>query len=169
MRTIPLIILAAALCAGEGEGPPVHAGGPGGPGEKRPPGPTPEELFQKADADQNGIVTLAELTAAVEARMRQEKEGVFARIDADGDGSISKAEFLAHEPEGRPGPDGKPAKRRGPDPAEMMKRLDRNGDGALTKDEMKRPSGREGRDGKEGGEGKGGREGGGPPHGDERP
>ena len=163
MRTIPLIILAAALCAGEGEGPQPHLGGQGSNGEKRPPGPPPEEMFNKADANQDGIVTLAELTAALEARVRQEKEHVFGRIDANGDGVISKEEFLAHEPEGRPGPDGKPSKRRGPDPAELMKRLDRNGDGVITRDEVKRPPNQEGKGGKGGGEG------GAPLHGDPPP
>lgn len=143
MRHIPLILLAAVLCAGEGEGPPQ----PGG--DKRPPGPSPEEMFQKADADKDGKVTLAELTAAVEARMKSEREAMFAKIDANGDGQVSKDEFLAFEPPGPPGQDGEgKKKRRGPDPAELFKRHDRNGDGVITADEMKRPEPREGREGK---------------------
>lgn len=143
MRHVPLILLAAVLCAGEGQGPP-----PGG--DKRPPGPTPEDLFLKADADKDGKVTLAELTAAIEARMKSEREAVFGKMDANGDGQVSKEEFLAFESAGPPGQDGDgKKKRRGPDPAEMFKRLDRNGDGVIAADEMKRPEPREGRDGKQ--------------------
>lgn len=136
MRQIPLILLATALCAGEGPpagGPPDH--------HKRPPGPSPEEMFQKADADKDGKVTLAELTAAVEGRMKIEREAMFARIDANGDGQVSKEEFLAFEPQAPPGAAGEEGKkkRRGPDPAEIMKRHDKNGDGILTVDEMQRP------------------------------
>lgn len=158
MRHIPLILLAAALCAGDAEGPPQ----PGG--DKRPPGPSPEEMFQKADADKDGKVTLAELTASIEARMKSEREAMFAKIDANGDGQVSKEEFVAFEPPGPPGPPGPDGegkkKRRGPDPAEMFKRHDRNGDGVITADEMKRPEPREGRDGKPPKEGK-------PPKGDD--
>lgn len=155
MRQIPLILLAAALCASEGE-----ASSPPG-GERRPPGFSPEEMFQKADADKDGKVTLAELTTALDARMKSEREGMFARIDANGDGQVSKEEFLAFEPPGQDG-DGK-KRRRGPDPAEMFKRHDRNGDGVITVDEVKRPDHREGHEGKPPkGQGK-------PPKGDEQP
>ncbi len=137
MRPIPLILLAAALCAVEGQMP------PGPPGQdKRPPGPPPEELFQKADANKDGKVTLAELTAALEGRRKAEREGVFAKMDANGDGQISKEEFLAFEPPGPPPPpgeEGKPKPHRGPDPAELFKRLDRNADGVITVEEVKRP------------------------------
>jgi Ca2+-binding EF-hand superfamily protein len=133
MRHLPLILLATALCAGE-QAPPVTQP------DKRPPWPSPEEMFQKADADKDGKVTLAELTAAIEARMKSEREAIFAKMDSNGDGQVSKEEFLAFEPAappGAPGEDGK-KKRRGPDPAEVMKRHDKNGDGVLTIDEMKR-------------------------------
>jgi len=174
MRHLPLILLAAALCAGDSQPQPGQGPGPGGPPGQRPPGPSPEELFQKADANKDGKVTLEELTAAVEARVKAEREALFARIDANGDGNVSKEEFLAFEPPGPQGPPGqgppgqgppgegppgqgppgegkgvrKQQRRGGPDPAEMFKRFDRNGDGIITADEVKRPEGREGREGR---------------------
>lgn len=157
MRHIPLILLAAALCAAEGEGQP-----PPGGGDRRPPGPSPEELFHKADADKDGKVTLAELTTALETRIKAEREALFGKMDANGDGQVSKEEFLAFEPPGPPGPPGQEGKdgaegkkkRRGPDPAELFKRLDRNGDGVITAEETRRPEGREGRPPKGDGDGK---------------
>lgn len=161
MRQIPLFLLAAVLCAGEG---PSAGGPPPQGGDKRPPGPSPEEMFQKADANKDGKVTLEELTAAIEARRKGEREGIFAKMDANGDGSISKEEFLAFEPPAPPttpgqgGDEGRKPRRGGPDPAELFKRLDRNGDGVITADEVKRPE-----------HPKGGSEGGGPPSGEHKP
>ncbi len=158
MRPLPLILIAAALCAGEG--PPPHAGPPGGPPGQRPD-QSPEEMFQKADVDKDGKVTLAELTAAIEAHMQGQREAAFTRMDSNGDGQISKEEFLAFEPPGQDGKDGA-KQRRGPDPAEIFKRMDRNGDGVITADEAKRPE--PGKGGPREGKGDGPREGKG--HGD---
>jgi hypothetical protein len=133
MPTMIALLAAAALIGGEAGAPPPREGPPG-----QRPGGSPEELFQKADADKDGKVTLAELTAALEGHMRAEREGVFDRMDANHDGNVSKAEFLAFEPPAPPGEDGKPKKRRGPDPAEMFKHMDRNGDGVITSDELPR-------------------------------
>ena len=144
MRLFPLLLTTAMLIAAEGGAPPEHAGPPG----QRPPGPPPEEIFKRADADKDGKVTLAELTAAVEGHQAKMKDDMFAKMDANGDGQISKAEFAAFEPPAPPGDEGKGRKKRGPDPAEMMKRLDKNNDGAITQDEL--PKGREGKGGKDG-------------------
>jgi len=146
MNRIPtLLLIAAAALAGAENGPPPSAGE--GKPPRRPAIP-PEELFQQADADKDGKVTLAELTAAVEAHVKNERGAVFDRMDANHDGNVSKEEFLAFEPPAPPGEDGQPRKRRGPDPAEMMKRMDRNGDGVITADELPRHDGRPGKDGK---------------------
>lgn len=150
-----ILLIAAALVGGEA-GPPPQGGQDGKPNHR--PGPPPEELFQKADADKDGKVTLAELTAAIESRGKVERTAMFDRMDANHDGNVSKEEFLAFEPPAPPGEDGQPKKRRGPDPAEMMKHMDRNGDGVITADELPKRDGRPGKDGKEGKEGKGGKD-----------
>ncbi|MBN8525932.1 MAG: EF-hand domain-containing protein [Planctomycetes bacterium] len=133
IRTSIIAILAAAALAG-GEAGPDRPGSNG----NRPMGPSPEELFQKADADKDGKVTLAELTAALEGRMKAERASMFERMDANHDGNVSKEEFLAFEPPAPPGEDGQKKRRAGPDPEEMFKRMDRNGDGAITQDELPR-------------------------------
>jgi len=133
MRIPTLILLAGALCAGEAA---TSSSGPPAQGQDKRP--SPEEIFTKADANDDGQVTLEELTAAVDARRVVERDAIFAKMDVNGDGQVSKSEFAVFEPPAPPGEDGT-KKRRGSDPTEMMKRMDKNGDGVLTKDEMKRP------------------------------
>ena len=54
--------------------------------------------LQAMDADNDGVVTEAERTAARQARMAERREARFARLDANGDGMIARAEFDAvHE------------------------------------------------------------------------
>lgn len=54
--------------------------------------------LQAMDADNNGVVTEAERTAARQARMAERRETRFAQLDANGDGMIARAEFdAAHE------------------------------------------------------------------------
>lgn len=142
MRLLACLLLAAGAAAGEAPAPPADA---------RPAQRTPGELFDLADADGDGRVTREELAAAIAAQLAAERERLFARIDADGDGQISKAEFLAFEPPpppappGRPGPPdqagpaGPPPRGRKPDPGEMIRRYDANGDGAITRDELPAP------------------------------
>lgn len=77
------------------------AQGPGGP----PPGPQTRDQYlaaQKArfaglDANGDGVVTKAEMSAAIEKRMgsappAQMIDGQFARMDTDGDGKATAAE-----------------------------------------------------------------------------
>ncbi|QGP77891.1 EF-hand domain-containing protein [Sphingobium sp. CAP-1] len=88
--------------SGMGGGPP-----PGGDGAARPPRPREMKpvrrealdkivttMFQLADADRDGIVTLAELRAVVQARRDETIHARFRTIDTDHDGAISPAEFL---------------------------------------------------------------------------
>ncbi|MEK7415566.1 MAG: EF-hand domain-containing protein [Planctomycetota bacterium] len=174
LRTFITICATGALCAGDAGGPPPGRGEGGPPGGQRM-GPPPEEMFKNADANGDGKVTLEELTAALEkkrgemgGRRNEERGKIFTKMDANGDGMVSKEEFLAFEPPAPPGQEGKEGNkdggkegaRRGPDPAELFKRLDRNGDGVITQDDLpKRPVGPGKDGGKDGGEGREGKEG----------
>ena len=57
-------------------------------------------MFASADANKDGVVTLDEWTAA------GRQEGFFMRLDANGDGKITRAEmqaFMANRAAGGPG------------------------------------------------------------------
>lgn len=145
-RTCLTLLAVAACAAGDAGAPPLPGLNPG----QRPPGPFPEEMFKAADADGDGKVTLAEFTAQAEKRRHEERSKMFAVLDVNHDGSISKDEFLADPPVAPEGE--KQGKRRmGPDPEEMFKRFDKNGDGVITSEEMVRRKG----DGEKGGKDKG--------------
>jgi len=85
---------------------------------------------------------------------RGDPAAAFAKMDTNGDGKISKEEYLAT-----------PMAKENPErAAEGFARRDKNNDGFLTKDEMGPPAGgrpgAEGRPGRPGGEGRPGAEGG---------
>ena len=76
--------------------------------------------FAEADANGDGSVTAAELSAFAEAERAERRERrqaeMFKRLDTDGNGSVSEAEFLAR-------------------PDRMFERADANGDGVVTAEE----------------------------------
>ncbi len=142
MKTLTKILIGAGVLAVAATGA-AYARGPmgcGGPGMG--PGPMMQGMFDRFDADKNGVVTLEETIAAADAR--------FARVDTDKNGAVDKAEaegfiglfappqaaqfFLAkHDLDG----DGKVTKAEFENP--MKKRFalfDRNDDGKVTRDEL---------------------------------
>ncbi|HEY0107224.1 MAG TPA: EF-hand domain-containing protein [Rhizomicrobium sp.] len=64
------------------------------------------------------FMTLAQFTADLSLRYREMNDKMFKRLDKDGDGKLSMAEFSAS-------------------PLRLFARLDRNNDGVITADEMK--------------------------------
>lgn len=84
-------------------GPPPGGGGPGGPGTGQPRPMKPIKrarfdrvvtaMFQAADTDRDGLVTLGELRMIVAARRDAMIRARFDKVDADRNGSISLAEF----------------------------------------------------------------------------
>jgi hypothetical protein len=92
----------------------------------------------KFDSDANGALTLAEYQALWADAMRRAMVRQFQAHDADGDGSITVEEFTVRF-------------------ADVVETLDRNGDGELTRDELRRHGHRGPR-----GPGRGGRDEGGP-------
>lgn len=98
--------------------------GEDGQGRKGPKGP--QIPFAELDADGDGKVTQAELDAHFAAH--------FATIDTDGNGTLS-AEELAAEAQG------KNAERMAKRTARMMERMDANGDGVLSLEEMQPKNG----------------------------
>ena len=76
--------------------------------------------FDKFDADKNGTVTIDELDAGIEKRLARLKAkiryGILARFDRDGNGEITAAEFKNH-------------------PIRIFDHADANGDGKVTRAE----------------------------------
>ncbi len=125
---------------------PLAAQGPGGPGGHDGEGrhPTFEMLdadgdgkvtqaeiaafragrFAEVDTNGDGVVTLEEFTAQAVARATERAAEMFARLDADGDGALSRD---ALEARGALGP---------VDEGRMFARLDADGDGAVSLEEF---------------------------------
>lgn len=103
-------------------------------------GPKPAALFQSLDKNKDGKIVADEIG--------DERAKFFKRLirvgDSDKDGSLSKDEFLAatkQEPKPKAAPGGKKGKggKGRPNPKKMFKRLDKNEDGKVTKDEIPEP------------------------------
>ena len=73
--------------------------------------------FQQATNGQP-VMTLAQFTAEMSVHFREMNDKMFKRLDKDGDGGLTMAEFAAPE-------------------LKLFDRLDRNHDGVITADEMK--------------------------------
>jgi collagen type III alpha len=108
-------------------------GGPGGPGGDRP---NLEQLFKRLDKNGDGKISREE---APERMARN-----FDAIDSNHDGFITLEELRAHPPgqgpDGPRGPGGGPGGPGGPggerpNPEQLFKRLDKNGDGKISKEE----------------------------------
>lgn len=108
------------------------------------------ERFKKMDADNDGIVSKDEFRSHMRARKDERKEKSFARMDTNGNGSIERDEFLAHKKARaerkftRMDKDANGSvskeeyascKKRKYDKKGMLKRIDTNGDGQVTRDE----------------------------------
>lgn len=80
------------------------------------------KIFTEADANKDGSLTLAEMTAhheAMEAKRKTERQqAMFAKLDTDGNGKISQAEFASQS-----------------GPMRGMERMDTDGDGTVTEEE----------------------------------
>lgn len=64
----------------------------------RPAPPTPEERaaqFVKADANKDGKLSKAEWSTTLSERAKGMADQIWQRLDADGDGSVTKEQFLA--------------------------------------------------------------------------
>lgn len=112
---------------------------------KRPDRPEPGALFDRLDTNKDGTVSRDEVP--------QEHQRLFDRLlraaNKGEDGKLSREEFLAALPQGRPErPGDRPrAAEDGPRPQRPMfdrgaffKRMDTNGDGKITKDELPEPA-----------------------------
>jgi len=121
-------LLALAMVAWLGssvlaQGPAPKGPRKGGPGAVRP---EPGKIFAQFDKDQSGTITKEELPERAAEH--------FSKMDTNGDGAISKEEFLEAVKKMRPERPGGPG-RQGPDPEQIFKRLDKNTDGKLDKED----------------------------------
>ena len=136
-RSLP-IIMAAALLGGSAfvSHAALACGGPRGPGgpnlikqfDTNNDGKLTQQEIDAArqarltefDADKNGALSLEEYQALWLDAMRRAMVRAFQANDTDGDGSVTIVEFQARF-------------------ADLVEDLDRNGDGELTRDELRRP------------------------------
>ncbi len=115
---------------------PEAANPPGGGPEGKP---APEKMFKRLDANGDGKVTLDEVPEPRRDMFKQ----LVARGDKDGDGALTKKEFLRAFPGGGDPPKGKPDAAKRPEgrarAEEFFRRMDANGDGKVTLDEVPEP------------------------------
>ena len=94
--------------------------------------------YADLDGNKDGKVTPEEITARLHksaeaqlAEYKKEREAAFTKLDANGDGSVSKAEFDERAPM---------PKIKDVDTKPFLDRFDKNKDGAITKDEFRAPT-----------------------------
>ena len=94
--------------------------------------------YADLDANQDGKVDSTEINARLKKGaeadleiIRKERDATFAKFDADGNGSITKAEFEAHA---------KLPTIKEPDAKPFLDRFDTNKDGTISKDEFRTPT-----------------------------
>jgi Ca2+-binding EF-hand superfamily protein len=109
-------------------------------GDDAPPGDSgPAALFDKLDANQDGLIAADE----VPGEQKQLFDRLVRKSDGDGNGQLSKAEFVAALVDSRP-ERADDAPQEGPgaelNPEAMFDRLDRNGDGKIVLDEVPEPA-----------------------------
>jgi Ca2+-binding EF-hand superfamily protein len=118
---------------------------------KAPERPDPQRMFNRLDANHDGVITKDEVPAGMPERLKN----LLLRADRDHDGKITKREFMAavHPQPANPARDGaaQPAKRpdrprvearpetskpERPNPERMFNRIDANHDGVITRNEV---------------------------------
>ncbi|MGB5353906.1 MAG: hypothetical protein WBN32_09880 [Woeseia sp.] len=90
-----------------------------------------DQGMKKADADNDGQISLGEFRAAHEQRIVER----FARMDLNADGFISEDEMKA-APRDRRGAEGKRRHREGRNPEKLIERMDSDGSGGLSLQEL---------------------------------
>ncbi len=91
--------------------------------------PAPGRIFERLDANGDGKVVLDEVPEARREGFRQ----LLTRADKDGDGGLSLQEFARGMMAQQASPKRPQTER---DPAQLFRRMDRNGDGKVTADEI---------------------------------
>ncbi len=116
-KNILLALIATAII------PAISQAKPSGDGEREGRGgerPNPGQLIQRLDTDNSGGVSKEEAKGPLKKH--------FDKIDADGDGEITKKEFAKAEKKMR-------ERRKGGDKGERFDEMDTDGNGSLSKDE----------------------------------
>jgi Ca2+-binding EF-hand superfamily protein len=101
---------------------------------RKPEGLSPERMFLRLDANNDGKVTPDEVPEPRRERFKQ----LLRRGDRDGDGALDREEFVAVMTAvmARQGAGGAKRPQGRPDGKRLFARLDKNGDGKLTADEV---------------------------------
>jgi Ca2+-binding EF-hand superfamily protein len=98
--------------------------------------PNPEKMFKRLDANGDGKATLDEVPEPRQAMFKR----LLERAGKDSNGALTEQEFtqgiqaLRGQPAGQPGTEKIPEA--GPNAERVFRRLDKNGDGKLTQDEI---------------------------------